>query len=238
MKNESRSFLLKWLNSLCIPVQRIEDIGKGVALCMLLKKIETTFPAFKKEPVTENDYFTNLKLVQLYFEKRNIKIYFPIEKMIKLKMQDNLEVIQAIYRYVIREAPNLGAKNTEEVISEPEGLREGNNELQNVESEASTLEFCNEEQERLNVKDTPTKTFFSSQNEPVVTTQLQEQLQHLKEQNRNLQSTTEKLRDCATIMQNERNFYFEKLVQIEKFLTETESKEVAKEKILRLLYKI
>lgn len=230
MKNESRTFLLKWMNSMCIPIQRIEDIGKGVALCMLLKKIEATFPAFKKEPTNETDYFSNLKLVQSYFQKKNVKIYFPIEKMIKLKMNDNLEAIQAIYRYMIKESPNLCLR--EDKVEEGNTLNYNKNESNNS-SRENIQEFQSEIPEN-----SEQKSFFSIQNEPVVTTQLQEQLQELREQNRNLHSITEKLKDCATVMQNERNFYFEKLVQIEKFLVENESKEVGKDKILKLLYKV
>lgn len=215
MKNESRAFLIKWLNSLYIPLQRIEEIGKGVALCTLLRKIDAAFPSFKKDPITENDYFNNLKLVQIYFEKKGVKICFPIDKMIKLKMQDNLEAIQAIYRYACKEAPGLCINNPEPVISSP------------LNTSSSDITINDNE-----------KSLFTSRNEPIITTQLNEQIQELKEQNHGLYSLTEKLKDCATIMQNERNFYFEKLVQIEKHLTDSEAKEITKEKILRILYKV
>ncbi|ELA41321.1 uncharacterized protein VICG_01694 [Vittaforma corneae ATCC 50505] len=108
MRITSRHFLLKWLNSVEVPIQKIEDIGKGVALCTLMKKLDQEFPAFKKEPWNENDYMHNLKLVQMFLSKKGVKMYFPIEKMIKLKMQDNLEVIQNIYKFVVRENPALG----------------------------------------------------------------------------------------------------------------------------------
>jgi RP/EB family microtubule-associated protein len=108
MQYTSRTFLLKWLNSIQISIEKIEDIGKGAVLCTLIKKIDQEFPPFKKEPWNENDYIYNLKLVQLYLNKKGIKMYFPIEKMIKLKLQDNLEVIQQFYRYVMKEMPSLG----------------------------------------------------------------------------------------------------------------------------------
>lgn len=95
----SRVFLVQWLNQLGIAINRIEDIGKGSAICALLKLLDDFFPKFREDPQNELDYMYNLKIVQAYMDKKGIKLFFPIERMCKCKMQDNLEVAQWFYKY-------------------------------------------------------------------------------------------------------------------------------------------
>lgn len=207
MQITSRHFLLKWLNSVEVPIQKIEDIGKGVALCTLMKKLDQEFPAFKKEPWNENDYMYNLKLVQLFLSRKGVKMYFPIEKMVKLKMQDNLEVIQNIYKFVMKENPSLG-------------LGECSAGIKPVRSEASEMQFSSSDEER------------SHSN--------RQGLEKMKMEIKEKQNNIEKLKECIAVLQNERDFYFKKLLEIERILKETEDEEdksEVKEKLFKVMYR-
>ncbi len=98
-KRVSRKVILDWLEDIGFPISKIEDVGKGIVLCQILKQIDNGFPAFRTNPETECDYLYNLSLVKKYFMDNNTNLYLPMEKMCKLKMQDNLEVIQWFYTY-------------------------------------------------------------------------------------------------------------------------------------------
>lgn len=197
MINSSRSFLLKWLNDSNIPIERIEDIGKGVALCMLLKKIDQNFPIFKQEPWNENDYLYNLKLVQLYLVKKGIKMYFPIEKMVKLKMQDNLEVIQSFYRHISKENHSF---NNDSGNKNDNNFNSGNNSFNND-------------------KNLTDKSFNSGN---IITN-----------------SNTNSNKNILLTLKNERDFYYQKLIEIEEFIKENENENFReiKEKIFEILHK-
>jgi EB1-like C-terminal motif len=106
MQNLSRVALLKWLDSIKIKVDKIENIGKGTALCDLMKQMDESFPKYKESPRNEQDYIYNLNLVMSYMEKKGLKPYMPIERMCKLKMQDNIEVAQWFYKFWSKETGN------------------------------------------------------------------------------------------------------------------------------------
>lgn len=176
MQSTSRSFLLKWLNRVAAPIERIEDVGKGVVLCSLMKKLDQEFPAFKKEPWNENDYLHNLKLVEIYLIRKGVKMYFPIEKMVKLRLQDNLEVVQQMYKFVTKENATL---------------------------------------------------------------QMSEDATSRKADKVNSEDEVVKLKKCAGVIKNERDFYYNKLLEIERVLKENteEISESKRNELLEILYK-
>lgn len=199
MQSTSRSFLLKWLSTVAAPIERIEDVGKGVVLCILMKKLDEEFPAFKRDPWNENDYQYNLKLVELYLTKKGVKMYFPIEKMVKLRMQDNLEVAQSIYRFVVRENSALGIPK-DETVKTP----------QQRTSRADTKEALDDETVKISRADTK---------------------EALDELNR--------LKKCVGVIRDERDFYYCKLIEIERVIKsdEGEISEAKRDELLGILYK-
>lgn len=103
MATDSRVFLVNWLKSLDVDITKVEDIGKGVALCALMTKLDPSFPRFRESPTTQMEYLDNLKLIYHYMTNKGIKLFFPMERMIELRFQDNLEVLQWFYKYYLRE---------------------------------------------------------------------------------------------------------------------------------------
>lgn len=214
MPSLSRAFILKWMQDLEIPLKRIEDVGKGTALCMVLKAMDSSFPKFKEDPQTRNDYLSNLQLVQQYFERRNVKLYFPVDKMVNLKMQDNLEVIQWFYRYWARET------------------QEGGTEKEEVRLAQKPISGCK-------TKETPrilvsTVSHINSQEADT----LKQGIEEMKHTVLQKQLHIEKIQEHARIFQSERDFYFNKLLTIEKLLKDDSYKLTndTKKEILRMMY--
>ncbi|KAM0679490.1 microtubule integrity protein mal3 [Glugoides intestinalis] len=190
----SRSSLIAWLNEHGISIEKIEEVGKGVALCELMKKIEKDFPPYKKEPRNENDYMYNLKLVRESIERRGFKMPFPIERLVKLKMQDNLEVLQNIYKNIAKKEAWLCDKADGKADDKADDKAE----------QASTI--------------------------------VEEELEGGRMTNE--RNSLEEAKEWIDILNRERDFYFKKLLEIERILKESiEETEKLKERIFKVLYK-
>jgi len=99
---ESRQDLLNWLNSLLqLNVTRVEQCGTGAALCQVLDSIYGDVPMHKVKfnAKSEYEYINNFKVLTVYFAQKNIDRPIHIEKLVKCKMQDNLEFLQWAKRY-------------------------------------------------------------------------------------------------------------------------------------------
>lgn len=99
---ESRAELLNWLNStLDLNYTKIEQCGSGAAFCQLMDTIVGDVPLnkVKYNAKTEYEYRHNYKILQHVFVKNNITKTIDVEKLIRCKLQDNLELLQWIKRY-------------------------------------------------------------------------------------------------------------------------------------------
>ncbi|KAF7682546.1 Protein BIM1 [Astathelohania contejeani] len=110
---QSKSQLLNWINDLLhTNIKSIAELGKGVEYNEIFSIIHSDYPIsqINRNPKTELDYFHNLKLLQSFMFRKDIRTSFPIEKMVKCRMQDNLEFTQWLYKYYKnnkRDADNL-----------------------------------------------------------------------------------------------------------------------------------
>jgi len=99
---ESRQELLNWLNSLLqLNITRVEQCGTGAALCQVFDSIYGDVPMHKIKfnARAEYEYINNFKVLTVYFAQKNIDRPIHIEKLVKCKMQDNLEFLQWTKRY-------------------------------------------------------------------------------------------------------------------------------------------
>ncbi|CAI5757320.1 unnamed protein product [Candida verbasci] len=101
---ESRSELLKWLNStLDLNYSKIEQCGTGAAFVQLMDSIyyndNIELKKVKFQPKNEYEYRHNWKILQSIFIKYNITKNIEVEKLIKCRLQDNLELLQWFKRY-------------------------------------------------------------------------------------------------------------------------------------------
>ncbi|RYP02145.1 hypothetical protein DL764_005940 [Monosporascus ibericus] len=101
---ESRQELVAWLNSLTQPaltVQKVEQCGTGVPLCVVFDSIfgDLRLDRVKINANAEYQYMNNFKELQNCFNKYGIDKPIPVQALIKCKMQDNLEFLQWAKRF-------------------------------------------------------------------------------------------------------------------------------------------
>ncbi|KAF8633767.1 hypothetical protein AX15_001273 [Amanita polypyramis BW_CC] len=97
-----RTDLLAWLNELLqINYTKIEQCGTGAAYCQVLDSIYGDLPMtrIKFNAKHEYEFIANFKVMQNVFKARKIDKPIPVEKLVKCKMQDNLEFLQWIKRF-------------------------------------------------------------------------------------------------------------------------------------------
>ncbi|GMK54057.1 hypothetical protein CspeluHIS016_0106430 [Cutaneotrichosporon spelunceum] len=100
---ESRGELVSWLNDLLAPqvVQKVEECGKGIIYCQVLDSIYGDLPMsrVKFNARMEYEYLENFKILQKSFAKHKIDKPIPVSKLVKCRMQDNLEFLQWMKKF-------------------------------------------------------------------------------------------------------------------------------------------
>ncbi|KAK6465513.1 calponin homology domain-containing protein [Scheffersomyces coipomensis] len=97
--SESRSELLQWLNhTLDLNYTKVEQCGTGAAFCQLLDSIVGGIPIskvkFQDVGNNEYNYRQNWKILQAGFNKHKINKNIDVERLIKCRLQDNLDLLQ------------------------------------------------------------------------------------------------------------------------------------------------
>ncbi|KAL1410968.1 microtubule integrity protein mal3 [Vanrija albida] len=95
---ESRGELLAWLNDLLAPnvLTKVEECGKGVIYCQVG---DLPMSRVKLNAKMEYEYLENFKILQKAFAKHRIDKPIPVERLVKCKMQDNLEFLQWMKKF-------------------------------------------------------------------------------------------------------------------------------------------
>ncbi|KAK1925122.1 calponin homology domain-containing protein [Papiliotrema laurentii] len=99
---ESRGELLQWLNGLLGPtITKVEECGKGFTYCQIIDSIYGNLPMtrVKFDARMEYEYLDNFKILQKAFKNNGIEKPIPVEKLVKCKMQDNLEFLQWMKKF-------------------------------------------------------------------------------------------------------------------------------------------
>ncbi|PWN39549.1 hypothetical protein IE81DRAFT_326430 [Ceraceosorus guamensis] len=99
---ESRTELIQWLNELLqIGYTKVEQCGTGAAYTQVIDSIYRNVPLHKLNfaAKAEYEYVNNYKVMQEAFKKNRIDKPIPVERLIKCKMQDNLEFLQWLKKY-------------------------------------------------------------------------------------------------------------------------------------------
>ncbi|CAN6644973.1 protein Bim1p [Trichomonascus vanleenenianus] len=99
---ESRQELVNWVNELLLlNVSKVEQCGNGAIFCQIYDSIFLDVPMHKVkfDANTEYDYFNNFKVLQLVFNRHKIDRAIPMDKLVKCRMQDNLEFLQWTRRF-------------------------------------------------------------------------------------------------------------------------------------------
>lgn len=99
---ESRSELLLWLNAtLHLQYTKVEQCGTGAAYCQLVDSIYEDVPMTRVKFDSKNEYesLNNMKVLQAAFNKHGITKGINVERLVKCRLQDNLELLQWFKRY-------------------------------------------------------------------------------------------------------------------------------------------
>ncbi|RKP08555.1 calponin homology domain-containing protein [Thamnocephalis sphaerospora] len=99
---ESRNDLLAWINNLLqLNYTKIEQLGTGAAYCQIIDSIYRNVPLSKVKfnAKADYEYVANFKVLQNSFDRNKIEKSIPVDRLIKCKMQDNLEFTQWIKQY-------------------------------------------------------------------------------------------------------------------------------------------
>lgn len=94
---ESRTELLQWLNTtLDLQYGKVEECGTGAAYCQLMDSIVGGVPMGKVKfnALTEYDYIHNFKILQASFNKHKVNKTIDVERLIKCRLLDNLVLLQ------------------------------------------------------------------------------------------------------------------------------------------------
>ncbi|EIW70157.1 hypothetical protein TREMEDRAFT_73748 [Tremella mesenterica DSM 1558] len=110
---ESRGELLAWLNDLLAPPQpitKVEQCGTGAIYCQVMDSIFGNLPMTKVKFNARQEYehLENFKILQKCFTINKIDKPIPVDKLIKCKMQDNLEFLQWMKKFWDANAPGGG----------------------------------------------------------------------------------------------------------------------------------
>ncbi|EJC98350.1 EB1 domain-containing protein [Fomitiporia mediterranea MF3/22] len=99
---ESRTELIAWINELLqLNYTKVEQCGTGGAYCQIIDSIYGDVPMnrVKMNAKHEYEFIANFKVLQNIFKAKKIEKPIPVEKLVKCKMQDNLEFLQWIKKF-------------------------------------------------------------------------------------------------------------------------------------------
>ncbi|KAF9083767.1 hypothetical protein BGX23_011155 [Mortierella sp. AD031] len=99
---ESRVELIAWVNELLgLGYTKVEQLGSGAAYAQIMDSIYGDLPMARVKFATkhEYEYLGNYKVLQNCFTARKIDKGIPIDRLMKCKMQDNLEFLQWLKKF-------------------------------------------------------------------------------------------------------------------------------------------
>mmetsp|Transcript_114969 Transcript_114969/g.245503 ORF Transcript_114969/g.245503 Transcript_114969/m.245503 type:complete len:284 (+) Transcript_114969:175-1026(+) len=102
----SRTELLGWANSLFhLNLQKIEQCSNGALYCQIIDACHPGSVAMKKvnwNARADHESLPNFKVLQQAFDKCGIRRHIEVDKLVRGKYQDNLEMLQWIKTYYDR----------------------------------------------------------------------------------------------------------------------------------------
>ncbi|XP_072537028.1 microtubule-associated protein RP/EB family member 1a isoform X1 [Salminus brasiliensis] len=96
--NLSRHDMLTWINtSLQMNHAKIEQLSSGAAYCQFMDMLFPSCLPLKKvkfQAKLEHEFIYNFKILQASFKKLGVNKVIPVDKLVKGKFQDNFEFVQ------------------------------------------------------------------------------------------------------------------------------------------------
>ena len=197
-----RGELLLWLNTLCqTNVLKIEELATGAVYCQIFDEcMPGNIQMSKVNWNAKNDYeyIKNFKILQQGFLKCGVKKEIEVERLIRGKCQDNLEMLQWMKKFFDNHYPGTDRKG-----STPAPRMKTPRERTSVEK----IRPKEEGESKINQKvcnDKGKKNDSSPVIKPIKAIDINEKQQAINSK-----------KIAMDIIQKERDFYFEKLREIE-----------------------
>ncbi|BGP12238.1 hypothetical protein JCM10213_000068 [Rhodosporidiobolus nylandii] len=102
MAGESRMELIAWLNDLlALNYSKVEQCGSGAAYCQIVDTIFGDVPMgrVKMNAKQEYEFLANFRILQNTLKSHGIDKPIPVDRLVRCKMQDNLEFLQWLKKY-------------------------------------------------------------------------------------------------------------------------------------------
>jgi RP/EB family microtubule-associated protein len=234
--------ILSWVNDLLsLSIPKIEDTASGAVACQI---VDACYPgSIKLSKVNFNakqeyEFIQNYKVLQDAFDKLNIAKHIEVQKLIRAKYQDNLEMMQWLkaffdsnynqsegkYDAVGRRAKCKGAKTggvptTASKSAAPSTTTTKSLAPAKSESSTSTSVVSVKEKENLKIENrkvTRTSDTYKSSSSDLA--EIQSKLVDATSKNEELNKLNAELGLMVDGLEKERNFYFDKLQAIEVLL--------------------
>ncbi|ELK33855.1 Microtubule-associated protein RP/EB family member 1 [Myotis davidii] len=97
-ENLSRHDTLAWINeSLQLNLTKVEQLCSGAAYCQFMDMLFPGSIALKKvkfQTKLEHEYIQNFKILQAGFKRMGVDKIIPVDRLVKGKFQDNFEFVQ------------------------------------------------------------------------------------------------------------------------------------------------
>lgn len=245
---ESRSDLLNWLNStLDLDYKKVEQCGTGAAFCQLMDSVVGDVPMAKVKfnANTEYDYLHNFKILQASFNKHNIKKGIEVERLVKCRLQGNLELLQWFKRYWY---DNKDLNVPYYPADRRPAVSGGNGSISSTIPKSRTSSGSSSNSRRSTL--TNGRTLSNSRNSlptSVPANKVSSLSRQLSDSRQDLAVLSEELQEYKILVESletERNFYFNKLRDIEilteklKAVEEEELKKLSQQELIQKIQSI
>lgn len=238
---ESRQELINWVNALLdLNITKVEECGKGAVYCQIYDSIFRDVPLAKVkfDANSEYQYLNNLKILQSVFTAHEIPRSVPVQDLARCKFQDNLEFLQWTRRFWLANFPEGDpydpylARSSGRTTSRSSSRATG----PTASSRASTTRPGSTLTSRINTTKPATSavatrstssssgSFRPSTTQPTTNTMSRlsgpsaQAIKQYTKQIQELEAEVDRLQDMYYTDQSERDFYYDKLFEIEQCL--------------------
>lgn len=230
---ESRLELLQWLDHLLqLDYSKVEQCGTGAAYCQLMDLIYGGVPLSKvnfNQCISEYDALNNMKVLQAAFNKHGISKNIQVERLVKCRLQDNLELLQWFRRHWVdhqnneieydalarRKAASVASTSRRTTFGGPSSSQSkyANSSLRAPSASSTPSKAL--PKRRVTSSLLPTGSHTSSSRADNMHCNLEQQVVEKSEEIARLSKDMETCQVVVESLQTERNFYFNKLRELE-----------------------
>lgn len=244
--NVNRSDLIAWINDLLsLNYSTVEDTGNGAAFCQVLDAIHPGTIKLKNVDFNACDQpsrLNNYKILQEGFDKNRIRQFIDADNLSKGKFMATLEMLQFLHQYYQNNAPQAEydavARRRQFKCKEPKGLSASSSNSRLLSQSPSGGKKSTPRVATASSPPKPSKNGLHSTKifEPTKRkTQVTNADDVMKKEITELKKHIKELEEDVEQMNQERDFYYDKLRKVEEYCQDNEDIEELKP-VLDILY--